>query len=65
MELADGGTLAKYVEGHKCLSEEWARWYFQQLIVATDYCHNMVREMIWFSFRGKAVLGQQKDLNVL
>jgi serine/threonine protein kinase len=44
MEFAAGGDLFDYaVVRHKRLSEDHARWFFQQLIVALDYCHKMVR----------------------
>eukprot|EP00775_Hariotina_reticulata_P005914 gene5914-6155_t len=41
MELADGGTLLEYVNGHTQhkLPEELARYFFQQLMLAVDYCH--------------------------
>ncbi|KAL3132788.1 hypothetical protein ABBQ38_006715 [Trebouxia sp. C0009 RCD-2024] len=45
-ELAPGGDLVDYIErhsmSHECaLQESAARWLFQQLIVAVDYCHQM------------------------
>lgn len=42
MEYAPGGDLHDYVKRHKCLSEEDARWFFQQLVVAVEYCHKKV-----------------------
>lgn len=43
MEYASGGDLFSLVGRSKGLSEEDARWYFQQLVVSVDYCHRMVR----------------------
>lgn len=43
MEFAAGGDLFKYVSSRRSLPEPEARWIFQQLIVAIDYCHRMVR----------------------
>lgn len=38
LDLVRGGNLKKLLsEG--ALSEEGARWYFQQLVCGTDYCH--------------------------
>lgn len=42
MEYAAGGDLAHYVAAKQGLTEGEARWFFQQLIVALDYCHRMV-----------------------
>eukprot|EP00775_Hariotina_reticulata_P005281 gene5281-5516_t len=41
MEFADGGTLLKHVMSHpdRKLPEDEARHFFQQLILALDYCH--------------------------
>ncbi|GMH37864.1 hypothetical protein BSKO_05748 [Bryopsis sp. KO-2023] len=39
MDFAAGGNLQSYVTKHRCLSEDKARWFFQQLILALDYCH--------------------------
>ncbi|KAI7838415.1 hypothetical protein COHA_007788 [Chlorella ohadii] len=41
MEYAAGGDLAHYVAGKNGVTEAEARWFFQQLIVAVDYCHRM------------------------
>lgn len=49
MEFAAGGDLFKYVSSRRSLPEPEARWIFQQLIVAIDYCHRMVR---WVLFCG-------------
>lgn len=38
MEYAAGGDLFKYVSLHRGLSEDDARWFFQQIIFAIDYC---------------------------
>lgn len=49
MECATGGNLYEYVTTRqyedglrKRLKEDEARWYFQQLILAVDYLHNVV-----------------------
>ncbi|GLI69926.1 hypothetical protein VaNZ11_014654 [Volvox africanus] len=39
MEYADSGDLFKYIQHRPRLSEGDARWFFQQLILALDYCH--------------------------
>ena len=46
-ELAPGGDLVDYIERHSmtnecALQESAARWLFQQLIVAVDYCHQVI-----------------------
>ncbi|GMH39930.1 hypothetical protein BSKO_07834 [Bryopsis sp. KO-2023] len=38
LEIVNGGNLKKVLK-HGRLSEEEARWYFQQLVCGTDYCH--------------------------
>lgn len=43
MEYAAGGDMFEYVVRKGGLRESEARWFFQQLIVATDYIHRMVR----------------------
>ena len=43
MEYAAGGDLFRYVSARRGLPEDEARWFFQQLMVAVDYCHRMVR----------------------
>lgn len=46
-EFAAGGDLADYIDRHKAshrgksLSEDQARWLFQQLITGLDFCHQM------------------------
>ena len=45
-EFAPGGDLVDYIERHSithdcALNESEARWLFQQLIVAVDYCHQV------------------------
>ena len=35
--------MFEYVVKKNGLREDEARWFFQQLIVALDYCHKMVR----------------------
>ncbi|GMH38283.1 hypothetical protein BSKO_06167 [Bryopsis sp. KO-2023] len=39
MEYAAGGDLHECIKTHKCLPEDWARWFFQQIIIAIEYCH--------------------------
>lgn len=41
MEYAAGGDLFHLVQKKGSLSEEDARWFFQQIICALDYCHKM------------------------
>jgi len=43
MEHAGGGDLFKFVSSRRGLPEDEARWFFQQLMIAVDYCHRMVR----------------------
>jgi hypothetical protein len=43
MEYAAGGDMFQLVVRQRGLPEADARWYFQQLIIAIDYCHRMVR----------------------
>ena len=45
MEYAPGGDLFQHVATRKpCpwLSEDEARWLFQQLLIGVDYCHKKV-----------------------
>ncbi len=42
MEYATGGDMFQLVVANRGLPEVDARWYFQQLIIAVDYCHKMV-----------------------
>jgi serine/threonine protein kinase len=39
MEYANGGTLFDHVRALKCLKESQARWFFQQLVLAVEFCH--------------------------
>eukprot|EP01024_Parvocaulis_polyphysoides_P068140 TRINITY_DN8262_c0_g1_i1.p1 TRINITY_DN8262_c0_g1~~TRINITY_DN8262_c0_g1_i1.p1 ORF type:complete len:419 (-),score=56.20 TRINITY_DN8262_c0_g1_i1:124-1380(-) len=39
MEYANAGSLFDYVIKNQGLQESKARWFFQQLIIAVDYCH--------------------------
>lgn len=39
MEYANGGDTFDYVVQQKGIHEPQARWLFQQLIIAIDYCH--------------------------
>ncbi|KAI8102429.1 hypothetical protein M9435_006030 [Picochlorum sp. BPE23] len=41
LEYADRGDLFTYVKAKGGLTEDTARWYFQQLILAVDFCHKM------------------------
>lgn len=41
MEYAAGGDLFTYVSARRGLTEDEARWFFQQLMVGVDYCHRM------------------------
>ena len=46
MEFCDGGDLSQYIDNrthHRVfgLPESQARWLFQQLMVAVDYCHRL------------------------
>ena len=43
MEYAVGGDLFQVVGRASGIREDDAKWYFQQLMVAIDYCHRMVR----------------------
>lgn len=39
MEYAAGGDMHEFIAKEKCLPEEFARWFFQQLCIAISYCH--------------------------
>lgn len=41
LEYASGGSLRKYLSSKGALPESEARSYFQQLMLAVDYCHRM------------------------
>jgi serine/threonine-protein kinase SRK2 len=41
MEYMPGGDLFEYVVRKGGLSENNARWFFQQLVIALDYTHRM------------------------
>ena len=45
MEYAQGGDLFRYVLRRKAarLAEPQARWLFQQMVIALDFCHRSVR----------------------
>ena len=49
MEYAAGGNLYQLVARSGGLPEPDARWYFQQLIFAIDYCHKMVGSLVLVS----------------
>lgn len=39
MDYASGGSLFAFVQQRRQLKEPYARWFFQQLVLAVDYCH--------------------------
>ncbi|KAI8474640.1 MAG: ser/thr kinase [Monoraphidium minutum] len=39
MDYANGGSLFSYVRTKGHLSEDFARWCFQQMVLGLDYCH--------------------------
>lgn len=41
LEYANFGDLHSYVMSRRGLSEPEARWFFQQLMLAVDFCHQM------------------------
>ncbi|GAB4821373.1 hypothetical protein N2152v2_008419 [Parachlorella kessleri] len=41
LDLAAGGDLFRHVCRARRLSEDDARWFFQQILFALDYCHRM------------------------
>ncbi|PSC74495.1 sulfur stress regulator [Micractinium conductrix] len=41
MEHAESGDLFRYVSARRGLPEDEAGWFFQQLMIAVDYCHRM------------------------
>jgi serine/threonine-protein kinase SRK2 len=41
MEYAPGGDLFSHVRARGGLPEDEARWYFQQIAIAIDYCHRL------------------------
>jgi serine/threonine-protein kinase SRK2 len=41
MEFAPGGDLFTYVRSRGGLPEAEARWFFQQIVIAIDYCHRL------------------------
>ena len=43
MEYASGGELFEFVKRSGRLSEDAARFFFQQLISGVDYCHRQAR----------------------
>ena len=38
-----GPSLAGFVIRHGHLSGQQARWFFQQIVIALDFCHALVR----------------------
>lgn len=46
MEYASGGELFEYVRRSGRLSEDAARFFFQQLISGVDYCHQVRSQSI-------------------
>ena len=53
MEYAAGGDMFQLVVRQRGLPEADARWYFQQLIIAIDYCHRMVSLRAVCQLRGR------------
>lgn len=45
MEYAEGRNVLDCVNHGKYLSEGLGRWYFQQVILALDFCHQKVQSM--------------------
>jgi hypothetical protein len=43
MEYANSGSLFHHVQKSLKLPEDEARWYFQQIVLAVDYCHRKVK----------------------
>lgn len=41
MEYVPGGDVMQYIRRRNGLTEDEARWFFQQLILGLDYCHRM------------------------
>lgn len=41
MEYAPGGDLFSLVQQRGGLAEDDARWFFQQVVIAIDYCHRL------------------------
>eukprot|EP00210_Caulerpa_lentillifera_P003319 g3169.t1 len=39
MEYVGGGNLADFITKRNGINQNSARWFFQQLIIAVDYCH--------------------------
>lgn len=46
MEHMPAGDLFRYLQQRKTLPECEARWCFQQLILAIDYSHKVVRRLL-------------------
>lgn len=56
MEYAPGGDLLRFVAERRGLGEDESRWFFQQIVIALDYCHHMVRGLQ--TVGGGPLLGQ-------
>eukprot|EP00210_Caulerpa_lentillifera_P003316 g3166.t2 len=41
MEYVAGGNLKDFIAKRNGINQNSARWFFQQLIIAVDYCHRM------------------------
>ena len=50
MEYAAGGSLFHTVARTQGLSEDNARWYFQQIVIANDFCRRLVRPLLIVRF---------------
>ena len=53
VSTAAGGDMFQLVVRQRGLPEADARWYFQQLIIAIDYCHRMVSLRAVCQLRGR------------
>lgn len=45
MEYAAGGALSALISARCGLPETAARWFFQQIVIAVDFCH---RTVCWY-----------------
>ena len=64
MEYAAGGDMFQLVVRQRGLPEADARWYFQQLIIAIDYCHRMVSLQAVCQLQGRWPLSQATELGL-
>jgi serine/threonine-protein kinase SRK2 len=47
LEYVAGGDLADHVMNNGYLPEDEARWIFQQVLFALEFCHRMVSTFLW------------------